>query len=60
MKLTRREARRYVREHWATLIEQADLQFTAPEGVEEIWGDECEKTATRIRGRAALEQETRP
>lgn len=50
---TKREARQWVRSHWAAMINYADMGGVADLGsdlIEEIWEDECAKIAGRLRG----------
>jgi len=53
--MTKTEARKWVREHFAYYIEASDPpDDAAEEGNEligEVWGDECRKIARKIRGK---------
>lgn len=47
-----REARRWVRLHWADLINQADMGGVGDmecDAIDAIWGDECVKIAARLK-----------
>lgn len=47
----RREARKWVREHWADLIKYSDMGAVGDTGndfIEAVWDDECEKIAKRL------------
>ena len=54
VKLTEREARRWVREHWADFIHLSDCPCGAPEEAANLWDSESKRIAARIAGRAAL------
>jgi hypothetical protein len=46
------EARQWVREHWAYLIDHADMGAVADIGndhLDAVWSDECKKIAARLR-----------
>lgn len=48
----RREARQWIRRHWAEVIDLSDMGAVAEMGnrhLDEVWGDECEKIARRLR-----------
>ncbi len=53
MKLTKAQARKWVRDHFADYIEQAEWAIDVPEGVEEIAADEQVKIVRRLRGSAS-------
>lgn len=47
----KREARAWIREHWATLIGQADMGAVADmanDHLDAVWSDECRKIADRL------------
>ena len=49
----KREARKWVREHWAYLIQHADMGAVGDIGndhIDEIWSDECERIHKRLTG----------
>lgn len=55
-KMTKVQARRWIREHFAEFIKHSDCQMDCPAEVYEIWGDETQKIAARLRrGATTLE-----
>jgi hypothetical protein len=47
----RREARKWVREHWAALIRAADMGAVADlesDMIDDVWSDECQRIAERL------------
>ena len=47
----KREARRWVREHWADMVRQSDMGAVADLGndhIDAVWGEECERIANRL------------
>lgn len=44
----KREARKWIRKHWAEFIYQSDMQFDANEHIASVWKDECLKIANRL------------
>jgi hypothetical protein len=61
MSMTKIEARRFIREHFATYIEQADCAFTENIDmvINDVWSDECARLAQRLR-RLSKKQEPKP
>jgi hypothetical protein len=49
--MTRREARAWVRKHWADWIEQQDVPYPCPIEAAEVWSDETRRIAHRVRMR---------
>ena len=52
--MTRREARQWIRGHWAQQIEWSDMPDLPPEyddAISEVWSDESARIAARIRPR---------
>lgn len=56
---TKREARRWIRQHWAYIINNADMGGVADldnQYLNDVWSDECKKISHRLAGAlAALE-----
>lgn len=51
---TVRQGRRWIREHWAYLIINADMGAVGEMGndiLDEIWSDECRMIAQKLRGK---------
>lgn len=48
MMMTKREARKWVRQHWATYMDSADLPDGAPYEVFMVWSDESERLARKL------------
>lgn len=52
--MNKREARKWVRRHWATFIWQDDMpdtkHLTKPQddAISEVWGEECQRIAIRL------------
>ncbi|MGQ2942955.1 MAG: hypothetical protein ACT6Q7_03020 [Blastomonas fulva] len=54
----KREARRWVRAHWADMVRNSDMGAVADldnEHLEEVWDDECRKIADRLSPSQAQE-----
>lgn len=53
--MSKRDARRWIREHWAYLIAHADMgavgEMEIP-ALDSEWSDECLRIATRLRGKS--------
>lgn len=48
----KREARQWIREHWADLIAYSDMGGVADldnRNLDDVWSDECAKIAQRLR-----------
>lgn len=51
MKLTRRQARAWVRGYWANKIKSADMGAVSDmqvDAIDAVWDDECDKIAARL------------
>lgn len=49
---SKREARRWVRAHWADLISNADMGAVGDmenDHLDAVWGDECRRIAVRLQ-----------
>lgn len=47
-KMTKRAARKWVRQHWATYMHGIDCPAECPEEVAEIWSEESRRLALRL------------
>ncbi len=47
-RMTKREARRWVRLHWAAYMSAVNVPDPCPEEIAEVWRDECLRMADRI------------
>jgi hypothetical protein len=47
-RLTKREARKWVRQHWAEFMRSADNPDGIPDEAAEVWSEECFRLAERI------------
>jgi hypothetical protein len=53
---TKHEARRWIRLHWAYLIDHADMGAVGElenDALDAVWSDECRKIANRLRRAAS-------
>ena len=46
--MTKREAKKWIRQHWATLIWNMDCPHNCPDAVANIFGEESQKLAVRL------------
>lgn len=44
----KREARQWIREHFAEYVLLSDIGVDVPDAIANAWGDECERIANRI------------
>lgn len=54
----RREARKWIRAHWAALIDCADMGGVGDlecDAIDAVWSDECRAISRRLAARATLE-----